>query len=39
IESAIFVHASGFTGGAVELDDALKMCNISLNDLSKENMI
>lgn len=32
LKSAIFVHASGFTGGCGSLEDALQMCEISLKE-------
>lgn len=35
IKTATFVHASGFTGGAETLEDAIKMCEISMEVLNK----
>lgn len=32
IETATFVHASGFTGGASNLNDAIRMCEISMEE-------
>ena len=35
IQSIKFVHHSGFIGGAYELEDAIKMAELSLNAVSK----
>lgn len=36
IKTAKFVHASGFTGGASNLNDAIRMCEISLEECDKK---
>ncbi|KRH95330.1 Myg1-like protein [Pseudoloma neurophilia] len=35
IKTATFVHASGFTGGTMDLEDAKKMCEISIEKYHK----